>query len=138
MKKTTLYDQHVKHGGKMVDFAGWFMPLHYGSQIEEHQNVRQNAGVFDVSHMAVFDINGKQAKDFLRFLLANDVNKISKGKALYSCMLNENGGILDDLIVYQLDENSYRIVSNASTREKNYQWFKKSAQNFQVNIEERN
>lgn len=138
MKKTPLYDEHVRLGGKMVDFAGWLMPLHYGSQLVEHQVVRESAGVFDVSHMAIFDINDKQAKDFLRFLLANDVNKISPGKALYSCMLNEDGGILDDLIVYHLDENSYRIVSNASTREKNYQWFQKQASKFQVSIKERN
>lgn len=136
-QKTPLYEQHVQAGGKMVDFAGWDMPLHYGSQIEEHKQVRQDAGMFDVSHMNPVDVQGPQAKDFLRYLLANDVNKISPGKALYSCMLNETGGVIDDLIVYQLSENNYRLVLNAGTRAKDMTWLQQQGHNFNVNIKQR-
>src|SRR5262245_32991623 len=121
--KTPLYDKHLQAGGKIVDFAGWDMPLNYGSQLNEHHQVRQDAGVFDVSHMTVIDVTGKQARDFLRHLLANDVGKLqNSGKALYTCMLNEQGGIIDDLIVYWLGEQRYRLVVNASTREKDFAW----------------
>jgi len=101
MKHTPLHDEHVVLGARMVDFGGWHMPLAYGSQIEEHHQVRRDAGMFDVSHMTVVDISGPQAKDWLRRLLANDVARLARpGKALYSCMLNENGDVIDDLIVY--------------------------------------
>lgn len=134
MKKTPLYEQHVNARGQMVDFAGWMMPLNYGSQLNEHKFVREHAGLFDVSHMAIFDIKGQQAKAFLSYLLANDITKISHFKALYSCMLNEEGGVKDDLIVYQLSDDFYRIISNASTREKNQQWLTNIAQAFSVEI----
>ena len=115
-QRTPLYDAHVAAGARMVDFGGWEMPINYGSQIEEHHKVRQAAGMFDVSHMTVVDINGAQARHFLSYLLANNVAKLkTPGRALYSCMLNEQGGILDDLITYFLDESFFRVVVNAAT-----------------------
>lgn len=135
--KTPLYQQHLAAGAKMVDFAGWQMPIHYGSQIAEHHQVRKDAGMFDVSHMMVTDIRGQDAQAYLRYLLANDVAKLYPGKALYTCMLNESGGIIDDLIVYQLAENFYRIVSNAGTRDKDLNWFRQQAQNFKIHVEQR-
>ena len=123
MKHTPLYQAHVDAGGKMVDFGGWEMPLNYGSQIEEHHQVRQNVGMFDVSHMTVVDFKGVQAKAFLQKLIANDVDKLkTEGKALYSCMLSEAGGVVDDLIVYYLNEQDYRMVINAGTTEKDIAW----------------
>src|SRR5690606_34606576 len=102
--RTPLYAAHLDAGAKMVDFGGWDMPIHYGSQIEEHHVVRQSAGMFDVSHMTVVDVSGPQAREYLRYLLANDVDKLKTlGKALYSGMLNVEGGVIDDLIVYRLD-----------------------------------
>jgi aminomethyltransferase len=122
----------------MVDFAGWDMPIHYGSQLEEHHTVRQHAGVFDVSHMTVVDIKGEQSRAFLQHLLANDVAKLtSAGKALYSCMLNEQAGIIDDLITYFMDERWYRMVVNAATREKDLNWIRQQASPYNVDIEER-
>jgi aminomethyltransferase len=123
LKKTCLNSLHVASGAKMVDFGGWEMPLHYGSQIEEHHRVRQEAGVFDVSHMLVIDIDGAAAKDYLRRVLANNVAKLSSpGAALYSCMLNEAGGVIDDLIVYRTGEQSFRLVVNAGAADKDLAW----------------
>lgn len=134
-QKTPLYQKHLSAGAKIVDFAGWDMPLHYGSQLEEHQQVRKNVGVFDVSHMTVVDVTGPQAQDFLRYLLANDVGKLKKvGKALYSCMLNESGGVVDDLIVYFLGEQRYRLVVNSGTRTKDLQWLEKHRKAFLVTL----
>ena len=116
----------------MVDFAGFDMPLHYGSQIEEHQQVRTQAGVFDVSHMGVIDITGPQAADYLRYLLANNIDRLSIGCALYTCLLNDRGGILDDLIVYQLSSHYYLLVVNAGTRDKDFAWMKQQAARFDV------
>lgn len=118
-QKTVLFAKHVECGAKMVDFHGWDMPLNYGSQIEEHHNVRQDAGMFDVSHMTIVDLKGPNTRNFLRYLLANDANKLTvPGKALYSGMLNEAGGVIDDLIVYFLAEDFFRLVVNSATREK--------------------
>ncbi|MGO1542263.1 MAG: glycine cleavage system aminomethyltransferase GcvT [Luteimonas sp.] len=137
-RKTALNDTHRALGAKMVDFGGWDMPLNYGSQIEEHHQVRRAAGMFDVSHMTVIDLSGPQARDFLRRLLANSIDKMKKpGKALYSCMLNEQGGVIDDLIVYLLGEDSYRIVSNAATRDKDLAWIQEQAKGFDVQVRER-
>ena len=123
--RTPLHAAHLAAGAKMVDFGGWDMPIHYGSQIEEHHAVRRSAGMFDVSHMTVVDITGEGATDFLRELLANDVAKLkTTGKALYSCMLDEDGGIIDDLITYQRGDAGYRMVVNASTREKDLLWIR--------------
>lgn len=120
---TPLYATHVAAGARMVDFAGWDMPVNYGSQIEEHHAVRRDAGMFDVSHMLALDLAGTDAKAFLRGLIANDVAKlVEPGKALYSCMLNPDGGVIDDLIVYFLSDTSYRIVVNAGTADKDVAW----------------
>jgi len=135
--KTPFYQCHLDSNAKIVDFSGWDMPLHYGSQVEEHHFVRQDAGMFDVSHMTVVDVRGQQAKTYLQFLLANDVDKLYQyGKALYSGMLNEKGGVIDDLIVYHIDEAHYRVVVNASTREKDLAWMDKQAENYSVEISE--
>ncbi|GJM06743.1 MAG: aminomethyltransferase [marine bacterium B5-7] len=136
MKKTCLFQQHIDAGGKMVSFADWEMPIHYGSLIEEHHAVRQAMGMFDVSHMCVVDIIGPEARPFLRYLLANDVDKLKKvGKALYTCMLNANGGIIDDMIVYRYTEQDYRIVVNAATAEKDVAWMQQHKQSFQVSLQ---
>jgi aminomethyltransferase len=137
-QRTALYAQHLEAGAKMVDFAGWDMPIHYGSQIEEHHQVRRDAGMFDVSHMVILDLEGSQAKDFLRRLLANDVARLrDPGKALYSCMLNPEGGVIDDLIVYYLSDTRYRIVVNAGTREKDIAWMQKQIQSYDAQLTER-
>lgn len=136
--KTPLFDTHVTHGAKIVDFGGFDMPLHYGSQLEEHRAVREGAGMFDVSHMCVIDLRGQTARAFLRRLLANDVAKLrAPGKALYSCMLNEHGGIIDDLIVYHLDEHFFRLVVNAGTRDKDLRWIRQQAAADGVEVIER-
>jgi aminomethyltransferase len=123
MNRTALFEVHRALGAKLVDFGGWEMPLHYGSQIEEHHGVRRDAGMFDVSHMLAIDIEGPRSKPFLLGLLANNVDRLkSPGKALYSCMLNEDGGVIDDLIVYFLAEGRYRAVVNAGTAEKDLMW----------------
>jgi len=122
-QKTVLNEAHRRLGAKMVDFGGWDMPLHYGSQIEEHHAVRRDCGMFDVSHMCAVDVAGPDAKTFLLRLIANNVERLKEpGKALYSAMLNETGGVVDDLIVYFVAENQYRIVINAGTAEKDLAW----------------
>jgi aminomethyltransferase len=139
MQKTTpLIIQHQLAGAKLVDFEGWQMPLHYGSQLQEHNFVRQDAGMFDVSHMAIVDVIGNQAQDYLRYLLANDVLKLKlPGSALYSCMLNADGGIIDDLIAYKLTDDHYRLVLNAGTRHKDWLWLEEHAKSFDVELEKR-
>lgn len=140
-QRTPLYQSHVDSEGKLVDFSGWELPIHYGSQIDEHEAVRTDAGMFDVSHMVIVDVKGTDSKAWLQKLLANDVNKLKVvGKALYSPMLNEDGGIIDDLIVYlsNADETEYRIVSNAATRDKDIAQFEKVAADFDVTLNERN
>jgi len=136
-KKTSLYDQHIAANGKIVDFGGWDMPIHYGSQIQEHNQVREDAGMFDVSHMTIVDITGPGAQEYLQKLLANDVARLGfTGKALYTGMLNEDGGVIDDLIVYKMD-GWYRTVVNCATREKDLEWMDKQAANFDVSLTER-
>ena len=111
-QRTALHDSHVAAGARMVPFGGWDMPLHYGSQLDEHHAVRRDAGMFDVSHMVVVDLTGERVGDFLRRLLANNVDRLKvPGKALYSCMLQEDGGVIDDLIVYYLRDDWYRMWS---------------------------
>ena len=136
-KRTPFYEAHLKAKAKIVDFAGWDMPLHYGSQLQEHHTVRQNAGMFDVSHMGVVDVQGPDVKLYLRYLLANNIDKLQNGKALYSCMLNEQGGVIDDLIVYQVKDDFFRIVINAGTREKDLSWMQAQAQPFKLTLTER-
>ncbi|MEY3659444.1 MAG: hypothetical protein RLZZ169_269 [Pseudomonadota bacterium] len=136
-KRTPLFQKHVDSGGKMVDFAGWEMPINYGSQVAEHKQVREHAGVFDVSHMTIVDVSGADALAFLRMLVTNDVAKLDvPGRALYTGMLNETGGVVDDLIVYRL-ESHYRLVVNCATREKDLAWLQKVAAGFAVVLTER-
>jgi aminomethyltransferase len=128
LKQTPLNAAHRAMGAKMVDFGGWDMPVNYGSQIDEHHQVRNDSGMFDVSHMRVVDMKGVGVRDFLRYLLANNVDKLTiSGKALYSCMLLENGGVIDDLIVYFMKEDWFRIVVNAGTADKDIAWMKQQA-----------
>jgi aminomethyltransferase len=135
--KTALYDTHVRSGAKIVDFGGWEMPLHYGSQIEEHHAVRRDAGMFDVSHMGVVDLRGDRVREFLQRLLANDVGRLkTSGKALYSCMLLPGGGVIDDLIVYFLSDTWFRLVVNAGTRDKDLAWIRRHAAAFAVTVAE--
>lgn len=135
MRRTPLYKAHLDEGARMVDFAGWQMPINYGSQIDEHHAVRRDAGMFDVSHMCPVDITGAQAGDYLRRLLANDVDKLqAPGKALYTCMLDDNGGIIDDLICYFLSDTHYRVVVNAGTREKDLAWMREQTDDFDVEV----
>lgn len=137
-QRTPLYDAHVGAGAKIVDFGGWDMPLHYGSQKEEHHAVRRHAGVFDVSHMTVVDIGGQDSARFLQKLLANDVARLTtEGRALYTCMLNEDGGVIDDLIVYWLGGDAFRLIVNAATRAKDLDWIMRQAQAFDVTVTER-
>ncbi len=137
-RKTVLNDTHRALGAKMVDFGGWDMPIHYGSQLDEHHLVRREAGMFDVSHMTVVDLHGARAREFLRHLLANSIDKLKvPGKALYSCMLDERGGVIDDLIVYCLGESFFRLVVNAATRDKDLAWIRKQAAAFEVEATER-
>jgi len=132
-KQTPLYATHVRLGGKMVDFAGWDMPLHYGSQVEEHHHVRRDAGMFDVSHMLSLDLEGPGAHDLLQKLVANNVDKLTvPGRALYSCMLNPQGGVIDDLIVYFFRPDFYRIVVNAGTADKDLAWIMQHASTVSV------
>ncbi len=138
-KRTAFYQNHIEADAKIIDFGGWDMPLNYGSQIEEHHAVRNDAGMFDVSHMTTVEVKGADAKLYLQFLLANDVDKLQpSGKALYSGMLNEKGGVIDDLIVYFINSEHYRVVVNASTREKDLAWMNKQINNFKVTVEENN
>ncbi len=136
-KTTALHAKHLEANGKMVDFAGWEMPIHYGSQLEEHHQVRTDAGMFDVSHMVVLDFKGKDTQAFLQYLLANDVAKLSEGRALYSCMLDESAGIIDDLIVYKITDDYYRMVVNAATRDKDIKWITSQIESYEVSITER-
>ena len=131
-ERTPLHDAHLRAQARMVPFAGWEMPLHYGSQVAEHHAVRSAAGMFDVSHMAVTDLSGAGAAAFLRHVVANDVERLrAPGKALYGALLNDNGGVVDDLIVYRL-QGGYRVVSNAGTRDRVMDWLRDRARAFDV------
>jgi len=129
--RTFLFGIYEKYNAKIVDFAGWELPIHFGSQLDEHHQVRNDCGIFDVSHMTVVDVEGHDAKAFLKNLLANDVSKLKEpGQALYSALLNEDGGILDDLIVYWCGDDSYRVVVNAATKDKDLAWFNEQSANY--------
>jgi aminomethyltransferase len=137
MRQTPLYAAHLAAGARMVDFVGWAMPINYGSQIDEHHQVRNDAGMFDVSHMTVVDLRGPRVRAFLSNLLANDVARLqTRGKALYSCMLNEAGGVIDDLITYFMDEAWFRMVVNAATHDKDLAWLQRQAAAFAVEVAE--
>ncbi len=124
-KQIPLHDLHVKLGGKIVPFGGFLMPVRYSSDIEEHMAVRHGVGVFDVSHMGEFKVEGPQALDLIQRITSNDASKLTDGQAQYTCLPNEQGGMVDDLIVYKIKENDYFIVVNASNIEKDWNWFSK-------------
>ena len=134
MKKTVLLEKHMKLGAKIVDFAGFKMPISYSSVTEEHNHVRENVGVFDVSHMGEFEISGKNSTKFIQFICSNDIMKLKPGKAQYNCLVNNNGGIIDDLIVYKIEEEKYLLVVNASNIEKDLNWIKSHNENFNCSI----
>ena len=135
LQRTSLFESHVASGAKMVDFGGWEMPLHYGSQIDEHHAVRKAAGMFDVSHMCAVDVSGAVPKSFFRRLIANDITKLkTPGKALYSAMLNTSGGVIDDLIVYWRGGDNYRVVVNASTAVKDLAHMNRVAETYDMNL----
>lgn len=134
-QQTPLYDEHLHCGARMVDFHGWMMPLHYGSQLDEHHAVRRTAGMFDVSHMTIVDFHGVRVREFLRYLLANDVAKLTQpGKALYTAMLTASAGVIDDLIVYFLGEDYFRLVVNSATRDKDLAWIREHAEPYGLEI----
>jgi aminomethyltransferase len=135
--RTPLTDRHREAGARLVDFAGWEMPVHFGSQLDEHHAVRGDAGMFDVSHMTQVDIAGASAEGFLRHVCANDVARLGDRAALYTCLLNEAGGVIDDGIVYRLGEGRYRLVVNAATRDRDIEWLEACAAPFEVSLDER-
>ena len=135
LKKTVLNDAHRSLGARMVDFGGWDMPVNYGSQIEEHHAVRNDCGMFDVSHMCPLDLAGADCRPFLSRLVANDVAKLTTpGKALYAAMLNEAGGVIDDLIIYFLSETRFRVVVNAGTADKDLAWMRARAAEWKMDV----
>ncbi len=137
-QKTPLYDLHVQSNAQLVDFCGWQMPLHYGSQLQEHHSVRKQVGLFDVSHMGILDISGEQAVDFLAYVFANNIHKLQKnGMAIYGCLLNHDGGVIDDLLIYRLQDQLFRLVLNAGSFNKDLQWLQKQAQSYQVDLQVR-
>ncbi|MCU7937829.1 MAG: glycine cleavage system aminomethyltransferase GcvT [gamma proteobacterium symbiont of Bathyaustriella thionipta] len=139
LKKTPLIKAHQNMGAKLVDFGGWNMPIHYGSQIDEHHYVRKQAGMFDVCHMTIVDLRGSEVVAYLAKLLANDVAKIADkpGKALYSCMLNNSGGVIDDLIIYSMESTWVWVVVNSATREKDIAWMRTQIGSMAVDLNER-
>lgn len=138
LKHTALHPEHVRLSARLVDFAGWDMPIQYASQLDEHHAVRQSAGMFDVAHMSAVDLHGARVREFLQRLLANDVAKLTvAGKALYTCMLREDGGVLDDLIVYFMDASWFRLVVNAGTTDKDLAWIRRHAADFGVDVRHR-
>ena len=124
LRRTPLHDRHVALGARMVPFAGWEMPVQYAGVIPEHRAVRTDAGVFDVSHMGELEVEGPAARDLLQAALSNDVDRLAPGQAQYSLITNEQGGIVDDVIVYRLEDVRYLIVVNASNREADFRWLK--------------
>lgn len=137
-QKTPLYEEHVAAGARMVPFAGWLMPLSYGSDLSEHRAVRDDSGLFDVAHMGIVDITGPDAKRYLRYVLANDIDRLpTAGRAQYGVMCNLKGGIVDDLITYYLGDRRYRIVLNASRRQIDLNWLREHAQGRDVSIVQR-
>lgn len=125
MKTTPLTDTHIALGAKMVDFAGFYMPVRYSSDLDEHHCVRKAAGMFDVSHMGEFLVKGENALAFLQKIVSNDISKLEKGQAMYGYLPNESGGVVDDLLIYHIDENHYLCVVNAGNIDKDWTWFNK-------------
>lgn len=134
LKKTPLYQNYVDSGAKIVEFGGWAMPVQFSSIKEEHNAVRNNVGLFDVSHMGEIEISGKDAEQFIQYILSNDTNLLTNDKAMYSALCNEEGGVIDDLVTYKLNENHYLLIVNAANTNKDYQWIKKHSSNFTVDV----
>lgn len=135
IKRTSLYDFHVKNGGKIIEFAGFYLPIQYEGIIQEHEAVRNCAGIFDVSHMGEISVKGQQAEEFLQYVMTNDVSKLKPGKIIYSLMCNDNGGVVDDVIIMKKDENNYLVVINASNINKDYDWMQSKKNKFNVLLE---
>ena len=122
MKKTPLFEVQAEATAKFIDYAGFSLPLHYGSHTAEHQAVRESAGMFDLSYMTIIDLHGEETTSWLRHLLTNDVGELADGEAMYTCMCRENGGVIDDLIVYRLSSDRFRLIINPETRAKDLEW----------------
>ena len=133
-KQTPLYETHLKLGAKMIDFAGWKMPVQYDSIIKEHEIVRKSVGVFDISHMGEFLIEGKDVINFLQFMMTNDLRLLEAGKSQYSVMCYENGTVVDDTLYYMENDNKFRIIVNASNIIKDYHWINDHKTNYKINI----
>ena len=131
-KQTILHDRHVELGSKMVDFAGWHMPVQYTSIIEEHNTVRNSVGIFDVSHMGEIIVEGKDSLNFLNKIVPQDITKLTDGKAVYCQLTNENGGLIDDLIIYKIQDSKYLIIANASRINEDLNWIKLNAKEFNI------
>lgn len=134
-KRTFLHDEEIKLGGRMVEFAGWMMPVQYSSIIEEHKTVRENVGLFDVSHMGEVYVSGKDSLAFLNKLVPQDISKLTKSKAVYCQLLNKQGGIIDDLIIYKLEEDKYFLIVNASRIDEDLNWMVRNSLGFDVTID---
>ncbi|PNZ70960.1 glycine cleavage system aminomethyltransferase GcvT [Staphylococcus croceilyticus] len=134
LKKTPLYQNYVDSGAKIVEFGGWAMPVQFTSIKEEHNAVRYNVGMFDVSHMGEISIKGNDASKFVQYLLSNDTNNLTDTKAQYTALCNEEGGIIDDLVTYKLGENDYLLIVNAANTDKDYDWVQKQSANFDVEL----
>src|SRR5215470_14615333 len=137
LKRTPLHDRHVAAGARLVPFAGWEMPVQYGGIREEHVAVRENVGIFDVSHMGEIETEGPDAEAFLQRILSNDVTKIAEDGAQYSVLCNQEGGVLDDLFTYRLGHDRFLTVTNAANHEKDLAWFRKQAAGFDVTLHDR-
>jgi aminomethyltransferase len=137
LKRTPLYEAHVAAGAKLVPFAGWEMPVQYDGIRDEHLRVRSKCGVFDVSHMGEIETEGPRAAELLQRLLSNDVSKIQVGGAQYSCLCREDGGVLDDLFTYRLDDDRYLTVTNAANHERDFEWFEAHAVEFEAEVHDR-
>ncbi|ERI95380.1 aminomethyltransferase [Clostridiales bacterium oral taxon 876 str. F0540] len=134
LKKTRLYDDHIKYGGKLIEFAGWMLPVQYEGIIEEHEAVRNAAGLFDVSHMGEIKATGKDAFNFVQNLVTNDISVLEDNQVIYTLMCYENGGVVDDLLVYKFNEEDYLLVINASNVEKDFQWMLENKSNYEVEL----
>jgi len=134
-KKTPLYDEHLRLGGKMVEYAGWFLPVQYEGLIEEHLAVRNNAGIFDVSHMGEIMVKGKDAYDYLQYLITNDLSKLADNQVMYTFMCYPHGGVVDDLLVYKYNQQEYLLVVNAANTSKDFKWMIDNKMNYNIIIE---
>ena len=135
LKQTPLYQNYVDRGAKIVEFGGWAMPVQFSSIKEEHNAVRYEIGLFDVSHMGEIEVTGKDASQFVQYLLSNDTDNLTTSKALYTALCNEEGGIIDDLVTYKLADDNYLLVVNAANTEKDFNWILKHKEKFDVEVQ---